>query len=124
MIDIEVGRRNRYETIYLLQMWPKLSNYLRIKLFSQIYPERMQIVWVEITPTNRTGGDLMKCECYKNAFLPVILLLEEAQSLMYFKTPDYDEHQQHLHDIIQSMNMRFRCIDGCFRQTTLPMGDE
>jgi len=63
----------------------------------------------------------MTCDCYKKAFLPVIQLLEEASGIMYFRTPDFDEHQQRIHDIVLSMNMKFRCIDDCFRQTTLPL---
>lgn len=61
----------------------------------------------------------MTCNCYKKAFLPVIELLEEASAIMYFKTPDFDEHQQRIHDIVQSMNMKFRCIDDCYIQTKL-----
>ena len=61
----------------------------------------------------------MKCDCYNKAFLPVIELLEEAASKMYFRTPDFDEHQQKIHEIVQTMNMRFTCIDGCYRQKTL-----
>ncbi len=63
----------------------------------------------------------MKCDCYIKAFLPVILLLEEAAGKMYFRTPDFDEHQQRIHDMVLSMNMKFTCIDGCYRQTTLPL---
>tara|TARA_R110000765_G_scaffold24545_1_gene61372 strand:+ start:530 stop:751 length:222 start_codon:yes stop_codon:yes gene_type:complete len=65
----------------------------------------------------------MKCDCYSKAFLPVIELLEEAAGKMYFRTPEFDAHQQRIHDIVLSMNMRFTCIDGCYRQTTLPLGD-
>lgn len=61
----------------------------------------------------------MTCDCYKKAFLPVIQLLEEASGIMYFRTPDFDEHQQRIHDIVLSMNMKFRCISDCYRQTTL-----
>ena len=63
----------------------------------------------------------MTCDCYKKAFLPVIQLLEKASGIMYFRTPDFDEHQQRIHDIVLSMNMKFRCIDDCYRQTTLPL---
>ena len=63
----------------------------------------------------------MTCNCYKKAFSPVIALLEEAAGKMYFRTPDFDEHQQKIHEIVQSMNMKFRCIDDCYRQTTLPL---
>ena len=63
----------------------------------------------------------MTCDCYNKAFLPVIQLLEEASGIMYFRTPDFDENQQRIHDIILSMNMKFKCIDDCYRQTTLPL---
>ena len=66
----------------------------------------------------------MKCNCYNKAFLPVIELLEEAAGKMYFRTPGFDEHQQKIHEIVQTMNMRFTCIDGCYRQTTLPLEAE
>jgi len=59
------------------------------------------------------------CGCYEKAFLPVIRLLEKACGEMWFKTPDYDEHQQRLHDIIVSMNTKFRCIDDCWKNLTL-----
>lgn len=65
------------------------------------------------------GGCKMPCDCYKRAFLPVIELLEQAASHMYFKTPDYDIHQQKIHEIVQTMNMKFRCIDNCYVQNTL-----
>ncbi len=55
----------------------------------------------------------MKCDCYKKAFLPVIELLEEASGIMYYMTPDFDKNQQHIHDIVVSMNTRFTCIDRC-----------
>ena len=63
----------------------------------------------------------MTCDCYNKAFLPVIQLLEEASGIMFFRTPDFDEHQQRIHDIVLSMNMKFRCIDDCYRQTKLPL---
>jgi len=65
----------------------------------------------------------MKCDCYNKAFLPVIQLLEEASGVMYFRTPDFDDHQQRIHDIILSMNMKFTCIDRCYYQTKLPQGE-
>ena len=68
------------------------------------------------------GVVCMKCDCYNKAFLPVIELLEEAAGKMYFRTPEFDAHQQRIHEIVQSMNMRFTCIGGCYRQTTLPLG--
>jgi len=61
----------------------------------------------------------MPCDCYKRAFLPVIKALELAASHMYFKTPDYDTHQQKIHEIVQTMNMKFRCIDNCYVQNTV-----
>jgi len=61
----------------------------------------------------------MSCDCYKKAFLPVIEMLESASSHMYFRTPDYDEHQQKLHEIIQTMNMKFKCISDCYLQKSL-----
>jgi len=66
----------------------------------------------------------MKCNCYEKAYLPVIKLLEEASGIMYFSTPDFDLHQQRLHDIILALNMQHRCINNCYRQTTLPFGEE
>ena len=66
----------------------------------------------------------MKCDCYKKAFLPVIELLEEAAAIMYFRTPDYDIHQQKIHEIVQTMNMKFKCINNCYYQTKLPLEDE
>jgi len=66
----------------------------------------------------------MSCDCYKKAFLPVIELLEEASGLMYFRTPDYDLNQQRIHDIVLSMNMKFKCINNCYYQTKLPVGEE
>ncbi len=61
----------------------------------------------------------MSCDCYKKAFLPVIEMLEDAASQMYFRTPDYDEHQQKIHEIVVSMNTKFRCINNCYYQTKL-----
>ena len=84
----------------------------------------MSFMWVDFSSSSNSGGDLMKCDCYNKAFLPVIQLLEEASGKMYFRTPDFDAHQQQLHDIILSMNMKFRCIDDCYRQTKLPLGLE
>jgi hypothetical protein len=55
------------------------------------------------------------CDCYKKAFLPVIEKLEEAAAIMWFKTPDYDEHQQKIHDIVVAMNTKFTCVDRCYR---------
>ena len=79
-------------------------------------------MWVDCdTCQDSNGGANMKCDCYNKAFLPVIELLEEAAGKMYFRTPDFDAHQQRIHEIVQSMNMRFTCIDGCYRQTTLPL---
>jgi len=46
----------------------------------------------------------MKCNCYKKAFLPVIELLERASGIMYYNTPDYDLHQERIHDIVVTMN--------------------
>jgi len=66
----------------------------------------------------------MNCDCYKKAFLPVIELLEEAAGLMYFRTTDYDLNQQRIHDIVLSMNMKFKCIDNCYYQTQLPLEEE
>ncbi len=66
----------------------------------------------------------MTCDCYKKAFLPVIEKLEDAAGIMWFRTPDFDEHQQKIHEIVVSMNMKFRCIDECYRQTTLPLDVE
>ena len=61
----------------------------------------------------------MNCDCYKKAFLPVIEMLESAALHMYFRTPDYDKHQQKIHEIVVSMNTKFRCINRCYYQTTL-----
>jgi hypothetical protein len=58
----------------------------------------------------------MKCDCYEKAFSPVIRLLEKASGEMYYATPEFDEHQQMLHDIIVSMNTKFRCIDSCWEK--------
>jgi len=58
----------------------------------------------------------MKCNCYKKAFLPVIELLERASGIMYYNTPDYDLHQERIHDIVVTMNTRFTCIDRCFKK--------
>ena len=38
---------------------------------------------------------------------------------MYFKTPDFDLNQQRIHDIVLSMNMKFKCISNCYTQTKL-----
>jgi len=65
----------------------------------------------------------MKCDCYNKAFLPVIELLEEAAGKMYFKTPDFDENQQRIHEIVLSMNTKWKCVSNCYRQTTLPLGE-
>ena len=66
----------------------------------------------------------MSCDCYKKAFLPVIEMLERAASHMYFRTPDYDEHQQKIHEIVVSMNTKFRCIQNCYIQTKLEIHQE
>jgi len=58
----------------------------------------------------------MNCDCYKKAFYPVIKLLEEAEGIMYYRTPDYDLNQQRIHDIILSMNTKFTCIDQCWNK--------
>lgn len=58
----------------------------------------------------------MDCNCYRKAFLPVIQLLEEAEDIMYFTTPDRDEHLQKIHDIVVSLNTKFRCIDRCWEK--------
>ena len=79
-------------------------------------------MWVDCYPCEDSSeGETMKCDCYNKAFLPVIELLEEASGKMYFRTPEFDVHQQRIHDIVLSMNMRFTCIDDCYRQTTLPL---
>ena len=59
------------------------------------------------------------CGCYEKAFEPVIRLLEKARGEMWYRTPEFDEHQQMLHDIIHSMNTKFRCIDDCWKNLTL-----
>jgi len=58
----------------------------------------------------------MKCNCYKVAILPVIQLLEQAHGIMYYATPDYDENNQRIHDIVLSLNTKFRCIDECWKK--------
>lgn len=77
----------------------------------------MSYLWVEIIPY--CGGETMNCDCYKLRFLPIIELLESAASHMNFRTPGYDQHQQKIHEIVQEMNMRFKCIDRCYYQNTL-----
>ena len=64
------------------------------------------------------------CDCYKYRFLPIIELLESAASHMNFRTPGYDKHQQKIHEIVQEMNMKFKCIDNCYVQTKLPGGNQ
>lgn len=61
----------------------------------------------------------MNCSCYEKAFAPVIKLLEEADGLMYFRTPEYDLNRQRIHDIILSMNLNFRCINDCYKQVKI-----
>ena len=56
----------------------------------------------------------MKCTCYKKAFLPVIELMETADGLLYFRTPDEEIIRQKIHDIVLIMNTKFRCIDRCW----------
>ena len=56
----------------------------------------------------------MKCNCYEVAFAPIILLLEHADEMMYFATPEYDLNRQRIHDLVQSLNLNFRCIDKCW----------
>ena len=58
----------------------------------------------------------MKCDCYALRYLPLIERLEQVSGLMYYSMKEYDEYQQQLHDIIQSMNMNFRCIDKCYNK--------
>lgn len=58
----------------------------------------------------------MKCDCYKKAFYPVIELLEKAEGIMFYRTPDYDLNQQRIHDIVLSMNTNFTCIDRCWEK--------
>ena len=57
----------------------------------------------------------MNCDCYKKAFLPVIEKLEEAAGIMWFLTPDFDEHQRAINKIVHSMNTKVKCIDRCFQ---------
>jgi hypothetical protein len=66
----------------------------------------------------------MSCDCYNKAFLPVIELLEEAAGIMYFRTPEFDEHQERIHNIVLSLNMKFKCVDECYRQTSLPFAEK
>ena len=58
----------------------------------------------------------MNCDCYTKAFYPVIKLIEEADSILYFKTPDEDVIRQMFHDIILTLNTKFRCIDDCWNK--------
>jgi hypothetical protein len=58
----------------------------------------------------------MKCNCYKRAFYPVIELLEEAEGIMFYRTPDYELNLQRIHDIVLSMNTKFTCIDRCWEK--------
>jgi hypothetical protein len=71
----------------------------------------MYDLWLQIISG---GGATMKCNCYKLRFLPIIEFLESAASHMNFRTPGYDQHQQKIHEIVQEMNMRFKCIDRCY----------
>jgi hypothetical protein len=66
----------------------------------------------------------MKCDCYDEAYRPLIALLEEADGIMYYMTPDYDKNSQRLHDIILSLNTKFKCIDECWKKITLETNEK
>ena len=58
----------------------------------------------------------MKCDCYKKAIYPVIELLEKADGILYYRTPDEEIIRQKIHEIIVSLNTNFRCIDECHKK--------
>ena len=57
----------------------------------------------------------MKCDCYDNAYWPVIDLLKQASGVMWYRTPEYDFHQQMMQNMIVQLNKKFRCInEDCY----------
>ena len=58
----------------------------------------------------------MKCDCYSKAIYPVIELLEKADGILYFRTPDEEMIRQKIHEIVISLNTKFRCIDECWNK--------
>lgn len=56
---------------------------------------------------------MSKCNCYNKAYLPIVLLLEESSDRMWYKSPDFDKHQQMIHDMVIDINTKWKCINNC-----------
>ena len=58
----------------------------------------------------------MNCDCWDKAYWPVIDLLDQAAGVMYYRTPDYEFHQQMIANIVNQMKKKFKCIDRCWEK--------